>query len=79
MKTLSELSLNYPLTDKGPLKNDGSPGHNYTEIYEKYFYNIRNEKISLLEIGFGGGDSLKLWEEYFANSKIYCITSGNII
>lgn len=51
------------------------------EIYHKYisnFYNdkfekFKNKNISILEIGIQYGNSLKLWEQYFLNSKIYSI------
>jgi hypothetical protein len=76
IKNLSELSLKYPLTDKGPIKADGTPGHNYTEIYEENFKNIKNKDLKILEIGFGGGDSLKLWKEYFPKAEIYCIDNN---
>jgi trans-aconitate methyltransferase len=75
-KNLSELSVKYPLTDKGPIKADGTPGHNYTETYEKHFSPIREKNLKILEIGFGGGDSLKLWKEYFPNAEIYCIDNN---
>ena len=76
MKSLSELSAKYPLTDKGPIRSDGTPGHNYTETYEKHFGPLRDKKIKILEIGFGGGDSLKLWNEYFDQAEIYCIDNN---
>jgi len=73
IKNLSELSLKYALTDKGPIKADGTPGHNYTETYESHFKSLRDKNLKILEIGFGGGDSLKLWKEYFTKAEIYCI------
>jgi len=76
MQSLSDLVLNYPLTDKGPKKSDGTNGHNYTEFYESFFSQIREEKLNILEIGFGGGDSLKMWAEYFPNSQIYCLDNN---
>lgn len=76
MKSLSELVLKYPLTDKGPLKSDGTKGHNYTEVYEKSFRDINMNELNILEIGFGGGDSLKLWLDYFPNAKIYCVDNN---
>lgn len=76
IKNLSELSLNYPLTDKGPIKADGTLGHNYTETYESHFKSLRDKKLKILEIGFGGGDSLKLWKEYFTKAEIYCIDNN---
>lgn len=75
-KNLSELCLKYPLTDKGPIKADGTPGHNYTETYEINFSPIREGRLKILEIGFGGGDSLKLWADYFPNAEIFCIDNN---
>lgn len=50
------------------------PGHNYTEIYEHFFKDIKNEKLNILEFGVGNyptnGYSLKLWLEYFPNANI---------
>ncbi len=76
MKNLSDIVLKYPLTDKGPIKNDGTKGHNYTKTYEKYFNNMIDKKLNILEIGFGGGDSLKLWAEFFPHSNIFCIDNN---
>ena len=76
IKNLNELSLKYPLTDKGPVKADGTPGHNYTETYGYHFESLRDRDLKILEIGFGGGDSLKLWKEYFTKAEIYCIDNN---
>jgi demethylmacrocin O-methyltransferase len=76
MESLSELSKKYPLTDKGPIKSDGTPGHNYTEVYEKYLSKYINEEINLFEIGFGGGDSLKLWIDYLKKTTVYCMDNN---
>jgi len=63
--TLDELAIKYG-TDKSSLH------HNYAVIYEKYFEPLRNEKITLAECGIGGyeypergGESLRMWREYF--------------
>ena len=76
MKNLNEMSKRYPLTDKGPMKADGSPGHNYTEIYQKNFEKLQNKSLNILEIGFGGGDSLKMWADFFEKSNIFCIDNN---
>lgn len=47
--------------------------HNYVELYEKIFENIRERNIKLLEIGIYRGESLKMWKEYFPNGQIYGI------
>jgi len=42
----------------------------YIDVYEKYFDKIKNKNLQILEIGIDRGPSLKLWSEYFKNSKI---------
>lgn len=47
-------------TDKGRIK------HNYTDIYSKYFEELRKcSPFGLLEIGVACGSSLKMWSCYF--------------
>lgn len=42
----------------------------YLDNYERLFSDIKNEKITLLELGIFRGESLLLWENYFPNGKI---------
>lgn len=63
MKTLYELGLTYD-TDK-------STYHLFTIIYDYVFSKVRNNNMEILEIGIHNGSSIKMWEEYFTNSKIY--------
>ena len=42
----------------------------FIEIYEKYFNEVKNEKLNILEIGIDKGDSLRIWRDYFPNAKI---------
>ncbi len=44
--------------------------HGYTKVYEKYFDNIRDQKLKILEIGIADGKSLLMWSDYFQNSTI---------
>ena len=37
----------------------------FIQLYEKYFSSLKNSKINILEIGVEGGDSLRIWREYF--------------
>ena len=62
LKNLSELAELYS-TDKIV-----SPG--YLENYEKYFSRMRNEKITLLELGVLAGGSLHLWQNYFPKGEV---------
>jgi hypothetical protein len=61
--------------------------HNYTDVYEAYLERFRKDTLNFLEIGLGvagsnwrsdivhgkntGGASIKMWYEYFENSKIF--------
>jgi len=40
-----------------------------TDDYERKFENLRNKKITLLEIGILNGGSLKYWSEFFFNKE----------
>lgn len=69
---LSELAVKH--------KTDKWGGHFYTQHYHHHFNSLRNEKINLLEIGIGGyddplkgGESLRMWQDYFPNARIYGI------
>lgn len=61
MISLKEIGKKYPTN-----KND----YGFLDIYEKYFESLREKKLNILEIGVDKGDSLRLWKEYFINSKI---------
>lgn len=49
--------------------NDKNSTHTYTEIYDKLFESFRNGCV-FMEIGLALGDSIKLVDRYFENSKI---------
>lgn len=78
MQNLTNLAIKY--------KTDKFGKHFYTPIYEKYMRDKKNKKINFLEIGVGGwsnktgysdpylgGESLKMWRDYFKNGKIYSL------
>ncbi len=51
----------------------------YLDNYERLFSGIRNERITLLELGIFRGESLLLWENYFSHGTIVGVdihTSG---
>ena len=62
--SLLEIAKKYPTS-----KND----HGFIEIYHKYFSNLKEHKINILEIGVERGDSLRMWREYFTNATICAI------
>jgi hypothetical protein len=54
--------------------------HDYISKYQKHFKSIRNRRMKILEIGIGGyddpqegGESLRLWSDYFKKSFVYGI------
>jgi hypothetical protein len=52
--------------------------HEYTNHYSLWFEPIRHEKLKILEIGVYQGSSIRMWEKYFPNSKIYGVDNGRI-
>jgi len=61
--TLDELGLKHG-TDKS------SAHHDYLRFFETFFAPVRDEPITLLEIGVHRGASLRTWEDYFPRAKI---------
>jgi GR25 family glycosyltransferase involved in LPS biosynthesis len=56
--------VNNNLTDKNTY-------HSYIDVYENLFKNRQLSVKNVLEIGIEKGGSLKLWNDYFVNAKIY--------
>ena len=71
MTTLTDLGLHYG-TDKATV-------HRYTDYYEKLFKGWRSKPVKILEIGVAGGESIKMWAEFFYNkeSRIYGVEIEN--
>ena len=70
--TLIDLATKYG-TDKW-----GS--HYYAQHYDSHFSKFRDQSVNILEIGVGGyedpqagGESLRMWKEYFHHGNIYAI------
>lgn len=73
--TLTDLA-NFYQSDKGtiaPKSGHHGPRLHFTPIYEKYMDVLRNESLTILEIGVGSGASIKMWYDYFPNAKIHAI------
>lgn len=71
--------INNPsLTELGKMYGTDKIGsHTYLPIYEQYFDPIRDKKIRLLEIGYGGyanpdagGESARMFADYFSEGEI---------
>ena len=83
---LGEIADRYSC-DKGRVGPSSRWGaNNYVDVYQAYLHQMRNEPLSLLEIGLGvtgpnhdvkivhgsntGGASMKMWSDYLPNAKI---------
>jgi len=74
MKTLLELFQKYNNYEDVEYPSDKNSYHSYIEdVYEEYFSQYKNKKINLLEIGVAFSGSIRLWNDYFKNAKIYGI------
>lgn len=69
MMTLDEIAIKHG-TDKAS-KHPLIAGHDYCRFYEQFFEPLRDQPIKFLEIGVGGGESIRAWLEYFPNAKIF--------
>jgi len=47
-----------------------SAHHDYLRFYERFFSDLRDKPINLLEIGVFHGASVRMWEEYFSHGSI---------
>ena len=63
---LTDLADKYK-TDKG------SRGHHYTEVYEYFFYPLKDKARKICEIGVASGASLKMFRRYFPKAVVYGI------
>lgn len=53
-------------------KNIKISAHGYSDIYEKYFFSKKQNKLNILELGSFYGNAAAALFYYFKNSKIYC-------
>ncbi len=70
MITLDEIAIEHG-TDKATVftRTYAKP-KGYTVHLSKFFEPLRELPIKLLEIGVGGGESIKTWLDYFTNAQI---------
>ena len=60
----------FDMYNKMPIKSDKGTLHNYMQWYSDEFTPRRLDKLNFLEIGISRGLSLKLFGEWFVNSKV---------
>lgn len=52
-------------------KSDKLTHHGYNRFYDMFLVPLRNQPLKFLEIGIYRGKSLKMWNDFFTNGKIY--------
>jgi hypothetical protein len=52
--------------------------HGYTKVYHDIMIDNKYDNIDILEIGIYFGNSLKLWNRFFTNGKVYAIDNGGV-
>jgi cephalosporin hydroxylase len=65
---IKNMSLHNLINDKTTDKNTV---HSYLDTYESLFSAKKFDSMNVLEIGIYNGGSIKLWCDYFVNSKVY--------
>jgi SAM-dependent methyltransferase len=68
MKTLDEIAIGFG-TDKASQHPVGA--HDYARHYDHWFSPRRDKPIKLLEIGVGGGESIRTWLAYFPLAHVF--------
>ena len=48
-----------------------SAGHGFAKIYESHVAPLRNQSVTLIEIGVFRGASLRMWRDYFPRGRIF--------
>ncbi len=66
--TLAQIYAKYPSSEVGCA--DKGSVHSYIQYYESLLFPYRNCK-SVLEIGISHGNSLRMWEDFFKDAKVY--------
>ncbi len=68
MRSLDEIAIS-----NGADKGSTHPvhGHDYARHYQQLFEPLRLHKIRLLEVGVGGGESVRTWLDYFSIAHVY--------
>ena len=45
--------------------------HNYEPFYERVLGHLRNQPLTVVEIGIFEGGSLRMWRDYFPKAQVY--------
>jgi hypothetical protein len=71
MKSLDEIGIAHQTDKASQFSRTYAKPHNYLVHLERFFEPMREHYINLVEIGVGGGESIKTWLEYFPSALVY--------
>lgn len=47
--------------------------HGYQFFYPRFLEHLRDQKFTMLEIGYSTGESARMWEEYFPGAEVFAM------
>lgn len=71
MKTLDEIGIHFQTDKASQFSRTYAKPHDYCRHLERLFEPMRDQLIKVLEIGVGGGESVRTWLEYFPNARVF--------
>lgn len=71
MKTLDQIGIAHQTDKASQFSRTWAKPHDYLRHIERFFEPMRQHPIKLLEVGVGGGESIRTWLEYFPNAHVY--------
>ena len=70
MKTLDTIAIEQQTDKASQFSRTYAKPHDYCRHLEVFFAPRRDHPLKLLEIGVGGGESVRTWLEYFPNAHV---------
>ncbi len=71
MKSLDRIMVEHESDKASVFTRTYAKPHDYCRHLERFFEPLRERPIKLLEIGVGGGESIRAWLEYFVNPQVF--------
>lgn len=69
--TLDEIAQHHQTDKASVFTRTYAKPKDYCRHYEKLFAPLRDLPIKLLEVGVGGGESIRMWLQYFPNARVF--------
>lgn len=71
--SLDTLGIKFATDKASQFSRTYAKPHDYLVHLEPFLEPLRDKEIKLLEIGCGGGESVRMWLEYFQRGQIYSV------